>query len=114
VSGNLVTDGNGNSTVYLQAGTVADVLKAIDLATGVQTAANASGTPRLSTASGQDRLVDRQQRHAEDQHGHAQVICHHRHRQHAERARLAGNTGHNTAFTAARARPAPAASAARP
>ena len=38
ISGNVVTDGNGNSTVYLQAGTVADVLNAIDLATGVQTA----------------------------------------------------------------------------
>ena len=37
VSGNVVTDGNGNSTVYLQGATVADVLKAIDLATGVQT-----------------------------------------------------------------------------
>ncbi|HKU07112.1 MAG TPA: DUF1522 domain-containing protein, partial [Bradyrhizobium sp.] len=38
VNGNIVTDGNGNSTVYLQGGTVADTLKAIDLATGVQTA----------------------------------------------------------------------------
>ncbi|MDA9435046.1 DUF1522 domain-containing protein, partial [Bradyrhizobium sp. CCBAU 51627] len=28
--GNLVTDGNGNSTVYLQAGNVNDVLNAID------------------------------------------------------------------------------------
>ncbi|MDA9534732.1 hypothetical protein ACM41_00015, partial [Bradyrhizobium sp. CCBAU 21362] len=44
-SGNVLTDGNGNSTVYLQAGTVNDVLKAIDLATGVQTATiNANGT----------------------------------------------------------------------
>jgi flagellin len=49
VSGNLVTDGNGNSTVYLRAGTVADVLKAIDLATGVRTATNSSGTATLST-----------------------------------------------------------------
>ena len=52
-SGHLVTDGNGNSTVYLQGGTIADVLNAIDLATGVQTASNASGTATLSTASGQ-------------------------------------------------------------
>ncbi|MCK1406521.1 DUF1522 domain-containing protein [Bradyrhizobium sp. 40] len=53
-SGNILTDGNGNSTVYLQAGTVADVLKAIDLATGVQTATiNANGTATLATATGQ-------------------------------------------------------------
>ena len=53
VSGNVVTDGNGNSTVYLQSASIADVLNAIDLATGVQTAANTSGTAVLSTASGQ-------------------------------------------------------------
>ncbi|WP_025037398.1 DUF1522 domain-containing protein [Bradyrhizobium sp. DOA9] len=53
-SGNVVTDGNGNSTVYLQEGTVSDVLKAIDLATGVQTATiAANGTATLATASGQ-------------------------------------------------------------
>ncbi|MBM7483957.1 flagellin [Bradyrhizobium sp. USDA 3686] len=53
-SGNILTDGNGNSTVYLQAGTVNDVLKAIDLATGVQTATiNANGTATLATATGQ-------------------------------------------------------------
>src|SRR4051812_26529252 len=53
-SGNVLTDGAGNSTVYLQAGTVNDVLKAIDLATGVQTATiNANGTATLATATGQ-------------------------------------------------------------
>ena len=52
-SGNLVTDGSGNSTVYLQGGTIADTLKAIDLATGVQTATNASGTATVAVASGQ-------------------------------------------------------------
>ena len=52
VSGNVVTDGSGNSTVYLEAGTVADVLNAIDLATGVQTTVNASGAATLSTAAG--------------------------------------------------------------
>jgi flagellin len=51
-SSNVVTDGNGNSTVYLNQGTIADVLKAIDLATGVQTAAISSGAATLSTASG--------------------------------------------------------------
>jgi flagellin-like hook-associated protein FlgL len=52
VAGNVVTDGNGNSTVYLEKGTINDVLNAIDLATGVQTTSNASGTATLSTASG--------------------------------------------------------------
>jgi flagellin len=52
VSGNIVTDGNGNSTVYLQAATVSDVLNAIDLATGVKTTSNSSGTATLSTATG--------------------------------------------------------------
>jgi flagellin-like hook-associated protein FlgL len=52
VSGNIVTDGSGNSTVYLEKGTVADVLNAIDLATGVKTTTNASGTATLATASG--------------------------------------------------------------
>uniref|UniRef100_UPI000ABA8935 DUF1522 domain-containing protein n=1 Tax=Bradyrhizobium sp. CCH5-F6 TaxID=1768753 RepID=UPI000ABA8935 len=54
VSGNVVTDGNGNSTVYLQSATIADVLKAVDLATGVQTfTLNGSGGGTLATASGQ-------------------------------------------------------------
>jgi hypothetical protein len=52
LSGNVVTDGSGNSTVYLQSATIADVLKAVDLATGVQTASNASGTATLSTTTG--------------------------------------------------------------
>jgi flagellin-like hook-associated protein FlgL len=52
VTGNLVTDGSGNSTVYLQAGTVADVLNAIDLATGVKTTSNSSGTATLTTTTG--------------------------------------------------------------
>jgi flagellin len=48
-SGNVVTDGSGNSIVYLQDATLADTLTAIDLATGVQTAANAGGTATLTT-----------------------------------------------------------------
>jgi hypothetical protein len=52
LSGNVVTDGNGNSTVYLESATVNDVLKAIDLATGVQTTVNTSGTATLSTTTG--------------------------------------------------------------
>jgi hypothetical protein len=54
VSGNVQTDGAGNSTVYLQGGSINDVLKAIDLATGVQTASiGATGTATLTTATGQ-------------------------------------------------------------
>jgi Domain of Unknown Function (DUF1522) len=52
VNGNIVTDGNGNSTVYLQMDTIADALNAIDLTTGVQTATNATGAATLSTTAG--------------------------------------------------------------
>jgi flagellin len=48
-NGNVVTDGSGNSTVYLQGATLADTLTAIDLATGVKTAANSGGTATLTT-----------------------------------------------------------------
>jgi flagellin len=49
LTGNVVTDGNGNSIVYLQSATLADTLTALDLATGVKTAANAGGTATLTT-----------------------------------------------------------------
>src|SRR5579872_6582 len=52
VSGNIVTDGNGDSSVYLGTGSVSDLLTAIDLATGVKTAAIASGSATISLASG--------------------------------------------------------------
>jgi hypothetical protein len=53
-NGNVITDGNGNSTVFLQNGTVQDVLNAIDLATGVQNVKSvAGGVATLQTASGQ-------------------------------------------------------------
>ncbi|MDA9421887.1 DUF1522 domain-containing protein [Bradyrhizobium sp. CCBAU 53380] len=103
VSGNVQTDGNGNSTVYLQTGTVADVLKAIDFATGVQTftlngsgggtlatttgqtnsAINASGQLKLSTGVNADLSIT----------GTGNVLT---------ALGLAGNTGSATAFTAAR------------
>jgi hypothetical protein len=50
--GNIVTDSTGNSTVYLQGGTIADVLTAIDLGSGVQTAVNAGGIATLTTTPG--------------------------------------------------------------
>jgi flagellin len=53
VSGNVVTDGNGNSTVYLQGGSLNDTLKAIDIATGVQTATNVNGAASVAVAPGQ-------------------------------------------------------------
>ncbi|MDB5511538.1 MAG: flagellin [Enterovirga sp.] len=57
VSGNLVTDGAGNSTVYIGdtttgTGTVGDVLNAIDIAIGNKSVAISSGAATLSTASG--------------------------------------------------------------
>ncbi|WP_426419277.1 DUF1522 domain-containing protein [Bradyrhizobium genosp. A] len=50
--GNLVTDGNGNSTVYLQSGSISDVLSAVDLATGVQTVKTAGASGALQTTAG--------------------------------------------------------------
>ena len=52
---NIVTDGNGNSTVYLQTANLGDVLTAVDLATGVQSvkSTSASGVATLQTTSGQ-------------------------------------------------------------
>jgi flagellin len=49
VLGNIVTDGNGNSTVYLQGATITDTLNAIDIATGSKTVVNASGTATPTT-----------------------------------------------------------------
>ena len=49
---NLVTDGSGNSTIFLQGGTITDVLNAIDLATGTQIATITGTTASLSTATG--------------------------------------------------------------
>ena len=55
VSGAVETDGNGNSTVYLQGATVADVLNAIDIASGVQTATLAAGGATFAPAAGQTK-----------------------------------------------------------
>ncbi|CUT14720.1 Flagellar hookassociated protein FliD [Bradyrhizobium sp.] len=53
VNGNIVTDGNGNSTVYLQSATLTDLLNSIDLATGVKTASIFNGAATLQTTAGQ-------------------------------------------------------------
>jgi len=102
VSGNIVTDGSGNSTVYLQGGTLQDVLNAIDLATGVQTATITNGAAGLTTASGQVNSsvnVSGQLKISTGVNadlsitgtGNALSVL-----------GLAGNTGNATAFTAAR------------
>jgi len=49
---NLLTDALGNSTVFLQGGTVADVLTAIDIATGTKTVSIAAGVATVSNAAG--------------------------------------------------------------
>ncbi|ABD87052.1 DUF1522 domain-containing protein [Rhodopseudomonas palustris] len=59
VAGNLVTDGSGNTTVYLGTpaaplASVDDLSKAIDLASGVQQAVNANGTATITHSSGTD------------------------------------------------------------
>jgi len=102
VSGNVVTDGSGNSTVYLQGGALQDVLNAIDLATGVQTATITNGAAGLTTASGQVNSsvnVSGQLKISTGVNadlsitgtGNALSVL-----------GLAGNTGNATAFTAAR------------
>jgi flagellin-like hook-associated protein FlgL len=50
----IVTDGKGNSTVYLQTANISDVLAAIDLATGVQTVSGVTqaGLATLQTTAG--------------------------------------------------------------
>jgi flagellin len=49
---NLLTDALGNSTVFLQGGTVADVLTAIDIATGTKTVSIAGAVATVSNATG--------------------------------------------------------------
>ncbi|WP_018317292.1 DUF1522 domain-containing protein, partial [Bradyrhizobium sp. WSM2793] len=60
VSGHLVTDGSGNTTVYLGStgtpatlATVDDLFTAIDLASGVKTVAISSGAATIATSVGQ-------------------------------------------------------------
>ncbi len=77
--GNIVTDGSGNSTVYLQGATIADTPNAIDLATGVKTAANfRRHWPRDHRYQHRGFLGFRQ-RHPEDQHRNDHRPVHHRH-----------------------------------
>ncbi|WP_426614905.1 DUF1522 domain-containing protein [Bradyrhizobium sp. McL0616] len=53
VNGNVVTDGNGNSTVYIQSANLTDLLNSFDLATGVKTASIFNGAATLATTAGQ-------------------------------------------------------------
>ncbi len=50
--GNVLTDGNGNSTVYIGTGTTTDLLTAVDIATGAQTATINTGTGVATLAAG--------------------------------------------------------------
>ncbi|MCA1378125.1 MULTISPECIES: DUF1522 domain-containing protein [unclassified Bradyrhizobium] len=103
VNGNVVTDGNGNSTVYLQAGTVNDVLKAIDLATGVQTATiSAAGVATLATATGQSNSTINTSGQLKISTGVNADLSITGTGNALNVFGLAGNTGNATAFTAAR------------
>ena len=102
VSGNIVTDGSGNSTVYLQSATVADVLNAVDLATGVQSAALSSGTATLSTASGQTASSINASGQLKISTGVSADLSITGTGNALNVLGLAGNTGTATAFTAAR------------
>jgi hypothetical protein len=102
-SGNVITDGNGNSTVYLQAGTVADVLNAIDLASGVQIASiAANGAATLSTASGQANSTINSSGQLKISTGINADLSITGTGNALNAFGLAGNTGTATAFTAAR------------
>ncbi|MGY8638732.1 DUF1522 domain-containing protein [Bradyrhizobium sp. 14AA] len=103
VNGAVVTDGNGNSTVYLQGGTVNDVLKAIDLATGVQTATiAANGTASLATATGQSNSTINSSGQLKLSTGINADLSITGTGNALNVLGLAGNTGNATAFTAAR------------
>ncbi|MFK4506154.1 DUF1522 domain-containing protein [Bradyrhizobium daqingense] len=102
-SGNVLTDGNGNSTVYLQGGTVNDVLKAIDLATGVQTATiSAAGVATLATATGQSNSTINTSGQLKIATGINADLSITGTGNALNVFGLAGNTGSATAFTAAR------------
>ncbi|MDF0518486.1 DUF1522 domain-containing protein [Bradyrhizobium yuanmingense] len=102
-NGNILTDGNGNSTVYLQGGTVNDVLKAIDLATGVQTATiAANGTATLATATGQSNSTINTSGQLKLSTGINADLSITGSGNALNVFGLAGNTGSATAFTAAR------------
>ncbi|AWM02291.1 DUF1522 domain-containing protein [Bradyrhizobium amphicarpaeae] len=102
-NGNILTDGNGNSIVYLQAGTVNDVLKAIDLASGVQTATiNANGTATLATATGQSNSTINTSGQLKISTGINADLSITGTGNALNVFGLAGNTGNATAFSAAR------------
>ena len=112
VSGNVVTDGSGNSTVYLDGGTVSDVLNAIDLASGVQTASITGGAATLSATAGTNKssvVAGALQIST----GTSQDLSIVGTGNALSSLGLTGNTGTGTAFTASRLRRA-AASRARP
>ncbi|KRP93374.1 flagellin, partial [Bradyrhizobium yuanmingense] len=102
-NGNVLTDGAGNSTVYLQGGTLNDVLKAIDLATGVQTATiSAAGAATLATASGQTNSSINASGQLKLSTGVNADLSITGTGNALNALGLAGNTGTATAFTAAR------------
>ncbi|MET0877068.1 MAG: DUF1522 domain-containing protein [Tardiphaga sp.] len=62
IAGNVITDGNGNSTVFLgsnatPAATVQDLTNAIDLASGVQKSVIVNGVATLSNSSGTNAAI---------------------------------------------------------
>ena len=70
VSGNIVTDGSGNSTVFLQAATITDTLKAIDIATGVRTVQHRQRCCDGCHRNRPDQLLGQCQRRHQPQHRH--------------------------------------------
>ena len=101
-SGNVLTDGNGNSTVYLQGGTVTDVLAAIDLATGVQKASISGGAATVTPVTGQTASSITAAGALKINTGTNADLAISGTGNALTALGLAGNTGTGTAFTAAR------------
>jgi flagellin-like hook-associated protein FlgL len=101
--GNIVTDSTGNSTVYLQGGTIADVLTAIDLGSGVQTAVNAGGIATLTTTPGSTASTVAANGTFKISTGTKSDLSISGSGNALSALGLAGNTGTATVFTAARA-----------
>src|SRR4029077_9327403 len=97
-------DGNGNSTVYLQTANLGDVLTAVDLATGVQSVKSIStgGVATLQTASGQTNSSINASGQLKLSTGVNADLSVTGTGNALNVLGLAGNTGTQTAFTAAR------------
>jgi flagellin len=102
VTGNIVTDSNGNSKVYLRSANLGDVLNAIDLATGTQVTSNVGGTAALTTPAGDIKSSVNSSGTLNISTGVASDLAISGTGNALSALGLAGNTGSSTVFTATR------------